>query len=247
MFNNDGTLNFDASQVAPSQAFETLPTGWYNAIIDDAEIKPTKAGDGAYINYRFSILDGQYKGQKVWAMLNMKNPNSEAERIAREQLSALCHAVGRLQINHIAEVKNIPLQIRVKLNPADDRYDANNSVVGYKVFEGGNAGMQPPAAPMPPAQAPATYAPQPWQQNQPQPPAAPAQAPQAYPPQGYAQPTPPPVEQTNMPAWAHGQPQNVPVNAPAQTHHAAPVAPAAPPSPEVQAAQQATPPWARTA
>jgi hypothetical protein len=87
-------LNFDATQVEPDTGFDTVPAGWYNVSMDESDLKPTKDGAGTYLQARFNILDGQYRGRKLFTRLNIRNANAQAQEIALRQLSAIGHAVG---------------------------------------------------------------------------------------------------------------------------------------------------------
>ena len=96
---------FDASQVPEQQEFTALPEGQYVVIATASEMKPTKNGNGEFLQFTFEVLDGPMKGRKVWARLNLKNPNGQhlpcrgghqAERQRRTaQQAASCHGQGR--------------------------------------------------------------------------------------------------------------------------------------------------------
>ncbi len=164
-------LNFDARQVAPAAALDPIPSGWYNAQIVGSEMKPTSAGDGAFLAMELQVLDGPYAGRKVFDRLNLQNKNPVAVEIAYKQLSAICHAVNVIQVQDSQQLHGRPLQVKVSLRPAstgDDgkQYDANNEVKGYRAMENGGA-VAPAGAPQ--GGAPA-WAGQP-QQAAPQPPA----------------------------------------------------------------------------
>lgn len=204
-------LNFDATQVEPDTGFDTVPAGWYNVSADESDLKPTKDGAGTYLQMRFNVLDGQYRGRKLFARLNIRNANAQAQEIALRQLSAIGHAVGVLHIQDSQQLHGLPLKVKVKVRKGDGEYEDSNEIISYKninepVETVGSApaaaapagfapppqGFAPPAAPagfaQPPAQAPAAPAaapaPQPWAQ----PPAAAAPAPVAEAPQPWAQP-----------------------------------------------------------
>src|SRR4051812_8845847 len=104
-------LNFDASQVAPDTGAVTVPAGWYNVQMDESEIKPTSKGDGAYLQCRFSILDGQFQNRKLFSRFNIRNPNPVAAEIGFKQLSAVAHAVGVLQVNDSQQLHGRPLKV----------------------------------------------------------------------------------------------------------------------------------------
>ena len=82
---------FDANQVKPTTDFVPLPAGKYLAVIVESEFKPTKSGNGSYLELTFEVIDGEHKGRKLWARLNLDNPNPTAVEIARAELSAICH------------------------------------------------------------------------------------------------------------------------------------------------------------
>lgn len=154
--------NFDANTVDPASSFDPIPAGKYIAAITESEMKPTKNGNGHYLEMTFDILDGQYKGRKVWARLNLDNPNATAVQIARGELSAICRAVGVMQPQDSIELHNLPLSIKVTCKKRDDTGEITNEIKGYEKKE---AALQnspaTPRATAPAAQA--TNATPPWQ------------------------------------------------------------------------------------
>jgi len=126
-------LNFDARTVAPDTGVqEALPAGWYNVMIDQSEIKPTKANDGNYLELCFKVLDGAHVGKSVFGRLNLRNANPTAQEIGYKQLSAVAHAVGVLMVQDSSQLHNIPLKIKLKVRPARDDYEASNDITAYK-------------------------------------------------------------------------------------------------------------------
>ena len=92
------TFNFNANEVEPNSGFTLMPAGKYLAVITEDEMKDTKSGDGRYLSLTFEVLDGKFKGRKLWARLNLENKNAQAVQIARGDLSAICRAVGVMQL-----------------------------------------------------------------------------------------------------------------------------------------------------
>lgn len=144
--------NFNANEVEPTSNFEPIPAGKYLAAITESEMKPTKTGSGRYLQLTFTIIEGEYKNRVLWARLNLENPNATAVKIARAELSAICHATGVLQPRDSVELHNIPLAIIVKLRKRDDNGELSNEIKGY---ERKGAPEQAP-------QAPATSNTPPW-------------------------------------------------------------------------------------
>lgn len=228
-------LNFDASQVAPSEALEAIPAGWYNAQMTASEMKPTSDGTGAYLQAEFTVLSGDYAGRKLFDRINLQNKNPVAVEIGYKTLSAICHAVNVIQVQDSQQLHGRPLQLKVSLRAAGPgadgkHYEASNDVKGYKAVDGAGvpmagapAGGAPSWAPQAPAQQAATqYAPPPAAAPQQwAPPAQPAaaapqqwqqpapQAPQAPAPQQWAPPAqqaaPAPQQAAPTPPW-QGQP-----------------------------------------
>jgi hypothetical protein len=171
-------LNFDATQVAPDMGFDPLPAGWYNCIMEKSELKPTKGGDGTYLECVFNVVDGQYAGRKLFARINLRNPNPQAQEIGFKQLSAIAHAVGVLHVQNSEQLHGRPLKVRAKIRPADGQYEASNDITGFKNIneDAGGApagaapgGFAPPAGGFtpPPAQAQPPAQTQ-WNQGAPQ-------------------------------------------------------------------------------
>lgn len=140
---------FDANRVEPTTDFDPLPADKYLAVITESEMKPTKAGTGSYLQLTFEVLDGQFKGRKVWARLNLANSNETAVKIAQAELSAICRAVGVLAPNDSVELHNLPLVITVKCKKRPDTGEITNEVKGYAKKDAPQASA--PAAGMTPA------------------------------------------------------------------------------------------------
>jgi len=141
------TLNFNANEVPPAEALEAVPAGKYIAVITESEVKPTKSGNGHFLEMTFEIIEGELKGRKVWGRLNLENPNAQAVQIARGELSAICHAVGVMQPKDSAELHNLPLEISVRCKKRDDSDELSNEIKGYAKREASTN----PAAPAPQA------------------------------------------------------------------------------------------------
>lgn len=161
---------FDATNVAPAEDFSPIPVGEYPMHIVDSEVKPTRAGTGHYAELTFEVLDGQYKGRRVWVRLNLDNPNPKAVEIAQRELSAICHATGKLQINDTQELHYKPMLCRVDIEQREG-YAPSNVVKSYKALEGAAAGAvgnapAPQQSTAPTAAAtPASPSSPPWAKN----------------------------------------------------------------------------------
>lgn len=220
-------FSFNARTVEPDQGrVGAMPAGWYPVIVDESEIKPTGNGDGSYLNFRFSVLDGAHKNSKCWHRFNTVNQSAKAVEIAYKQLSALMHAVNVLDMTATEQLHNRPLFVKLKLVQAEldaqgnVKYEAKNEITAFRDIndQAAKAGFQstlagvsaapkvvapPPVQTAPAAaaqpgswQQPATQ--QPWQQQA-------AQQPVQQPVQQQVQQAAQPPAQA--PAWnPNGQP-----------------------------------------
>ena len=202
-------LNFDASQVQPNTGTpDPIPSGWYPMVIKNSEMKPTKDQQGAYLKLEFEVIDGEYRGRKVWDRLNLQNKNPVAVEIAYGSLSAICHAAGIIQVQDSQQLHGIPIEVKVRLKEADGNYDASNDVRGYRKLAGpGQQAANPQGFQQAPSQQPAAAPqgqPQPWNQQQPAP-AFNQPAPQQQPWNQQPQQGPAASAPSNIPPWAKPQ------------------------------------------
>lgn len=206
-------FQFNAREVEPDAGrVGAIPAGWYKTMVTKTELKPTNDGTGTILAATFQVLEGSYKGAPFFNNFNVQNNSEKAMEIGRKQLSALCHAVGLMEMQDTDQLKSIPFYTRLKLTPAElnedktVKYEEKNEPSAFKHIQdqmaiaacakqqtapaagpttGGNI---PPAAQVIPAQQPQTayQAPPPaqhqWNQNAQQ-----QQAPQQF--------TPPPMQQ----------------------------------------------------
>ena len=135
---------FDATTVEPPGSYDPIPAGEYRAVITDSEWKDTKAG-GRYLNLTWKIDGGEHDGRLVWQMLNLDNANPKAVEIAQRELSAICHATGKINVADSADLHHIPCLIKMSVK-RDEQYGDKNEVKGVKAIGGGTAGASSPAA-----------------------------------------------------------------------------------------------------
>ena len=126
-------IDFDATTVEPSTTFDAIPKGEYLAMAVDSELKDTKAGNGQFLQIVWEIVDGEHKGRRLWSRLNIVNANDTAVKIARAELSAICHAVEVMKPKDSTEFHGKLAVINVVLEPRADRPgEFSNSIKGYK-------------------------------------------------------------------------------------------------------------------
>ena len=144
MGNLDGFNASDFEAEGPKE-YEAIPPGTYSALIVESNYKMTKAGTGKYLELVHEITEGEHEGRRLWARLNLENPNPEAVRIAKAELATICRAVGILTPSDSAELHERPLLIRVSRSPRRDTGELSNDIKGW--FSTGASTSKPSATP----------------------------------------------------------------------------------------------------
>lgn len=147
-----GNLNFDATDVAPNTAFDPLPPGWYAMRIIGAEMVDSDSA-GPMLKVEHEIVAERhpdFANRKVFSRLCINHPTSEkAREIAQRTLSAIAHAIGKLKLADTDDLLGQAVQVKLKVRPADGKFDASNEVTGYRSIE--ESAEQPVAAAAPTA------------------------------------------------------------------------------------------------
>lgn len=130
---------FDSGKHEDMGNFDPIPAGKYPAKIIESDILDTKKKNGKYIQFKFEIIQGEFKGRLIWARLNIINPSSVAVEIAQKELATICRAVGKAVVQDTQELHGIPLLLTVKLTPAKGDYPAGNATAGYASLSGGSS------------------------------------------------------------------------------------------------------------
>jgi hypothetical protein len=152
------SLNFKASNVELTErSYDALPEGDYEMIVTKSDTKPTKAGNGHYLELEMQIIAGQFSGRRHWERLNLDNPSQRTVKIAQEQLARLCMAVGLDEIQDSEELHDRAFIATLGI----DKKDATRNVVwDYKPAEG--ASPAPATAAKPAAAAAPAKSARPW-------------------------------------------------------------------------------------
>lgn len=77
---------------AQTTELKPLATGDYNVAVKEADLKDTASKTGQLIKVVFEILDGDFKGRKIFKNFNVLNKSAEAQAIGQSELKALMEA-----------------------------------------------------------------------------------------------------------------------------------------------------------
>lgn len=113
-------FQFDVSAIAPYVgASDPLPTGSYPMAISNMEcVANNKAETGHNLKIEYTVIEGEFKGRKVFENLNLwHKSSSQAVEIAFRHLSSIGHAVGVLAGGDLTVLAHKPMTVEVSLEP----------------------------------------------------------------------------------------------------------------------------------
>lgn len=140
---------FDSNEVEPTTGIGADPEfiGWHTMHAIESESKIAKSGRGEYLQFTLEVIEGRFKGRKLWARFNLVNENETAQRIAAANFSAFCRACKVPVVEDSVQLHNRPFLGLVDYIPAESGYKAKNELVegNYKPVDGGQAPAPTPS------------------------------------------------------------------------------------------------------
>ncbi|WP_062233126.1 DUF669 domain-containing protein [Aureimonas sp. N4] len=138
---------FNAAEHEPTQEFEALPEGKYHAeIVDSEERDIGQSGEkGSKLTFRWKILSGACEGRIIFQDIlhgyNVQGEKGDKTRdIAARNLSAICHATGKMAPRNTEELHHIPCELSIGFQKKQTPQDpTRNEVKGVKAWGGANS------------------------------------------------------------------------------------------------------------
>lgn len=130
-----GGDGFNAEEVDPAVELVPVPEGHYPVMIIESEEKATNDGTGTYLKLVLEITDGEFQGRKIYHNLNLVNNSEVAVKIAKAELSAICHATGVMQLITSDELHNIPFGVKVGIETRKDTGAKQNRARAFMSLE----------------------------------------------------------------------------------------------------------------
>lgn len=136
---------FDFTDVPVRKGRDPIPAGEYRVAVIATERRPTKKGDGMYIEATVEILDGQFKGRRIWQKFHLWNNSERAVQISKELMASLMQAaVGHAKVKRTEDLYGVPVIAVVKTLMNDSTKDPINEIKSFKAVRGA---APPKAAP----------------------------------------------------------------------------------------------------
>ena len=138
--------NFDPSQHQDFDgSYDPLPPGEYLVMIVASDIRENSNKNGSHLSLEYEVLDGPFKGHKVWGNLNLYHQGSAtAKQIAERQLATICRAVGHFGVLKASEqIHDKPLVVKLK------EKNGKNEIESWKAANGNTPAPAPAASSAP--------------------------------------------------------------------------------------------------
>ena len=131
-----GGQGFDSGSVEPSSGddFAPLPVGWYDVMIDKAEVVPNSKKNGKLLKIEMVVVSEKFGGRRIFDNINLSNPSQECVEIGQRSLAGLGQATGIPVLNDSHELldKVVSVKLKIKLASKCGTYPAGNAITAYR-------------------------------------------------------------------------------------------------------------------
>lgn len=134
---------FDATAHDTEQRpdYEELPNGIYRMEVTEADVAPTKAGNGTILKTVNKVLEPEeYEGRLIFNNYNLENANPTAQEIGQRQFASLCRALELDGVEDTDELlfKGFTVKIGLGKPSKDGQYPARAEIKAYYFPDQGN-------------------------------------------------------------------------------------------------------------
>ena len=131
-------LNLNTDNIPVADRYGPVPEGDYRMIVEATDIKQNKAGNGSYLEAILVVIEGEYKGRKVWSRMTITHDTSEkAVAFGKRMVGDLSLACGKRSIQDTQELHGIPIKVALKISKQAG-YDPSNEVRKFHIPGPGN-------------------------------------------------------------------------------------------------------------
>lgn len=120
--------SFDATGVDTTQRdYTPLPDGDYKLEVEASDVAATKKGDGTILKLTYRVIEPEeFADRKIFANINISNPNPTAQETGQRELASLCRAVELPKIDDSEELHFRSFMAKVGLDKARKDPDGND-------------------------------------------------------------------------------------------------------------------------
>lgn len=140
-------LGFNTDDITPEErSFEIIPKSWQPVVITGAQVEKSKSSDARYVKATATVVDGQFKGRKVFSNITILNKDGTPNTIGRGQITEMFRAagVGGSNLADLLQAKKV-IDARIGIEKGAGGYEDKNKLDGFRPH--GAAQAAPSAAP----------------------------------------------------------------------------------------------------
>lgn len=126
-------LNYKVNPDEQEKDFSPVPVGLYPVVIEGSDYTENKDKTGMILKLTYQIIDGKFKGQKLFENLNLHNKSQQAEEISRRSLNSIGIAVGVTDLRDSSLLHDIPLNVDVGIKESPE-YGVQNKIKKHLPF-----------------------------------------------------------------------------------------------------------------
>ena len=127
---------FNTADMPEESGFAPLPAGWYQANIEKVELKESNDRTSTYMNIQYKIMGPTHQNRVVFGMCGVSNTDPGKEETSRYFMGQLMRACGLQRLTDTDQLVGANLEIKLKVRPATEQYDASNNVTEYRSISG---------------------------------------------------------------------------------------------------------------
>ena len=127
--------------------FEPLPDGWYDFVVESAEVVPTSGG-GKRVKIKIKVISEKFTNRLIFGSYTIEDPRpgdnyQTSVRIGKEGLYKLSTACVVSSLRNTDQIVNKRFSGKLKTKPGQDGHDPQNELCGYRPIAGGGASSSP--------------------------------------------------------------------------------------------------------
>ena len=125
---------YDPKDQPQEDNFSVLPAGDYTVMITASDVKDIKSGKGKCISLEMDIIDGKYKGRKIFENLCTIHESEQVQAIARGKFASLKKSLGvRDDVSDTTQLHNIRVVANVRVKDSKKNPgEKENEIKSYK-------------------------------------------------------------------------------------------------------------------
>lgn len=127
------SIEFNEDLANVSDDFEVIPEGDYTVIVESCTRQAAKSGNGDYMKIVFVIYEGEFRGRKLFEIVNYWNSNQTAQDIAKQTLKKIFRASGAPEpFKSTSQFENVPMIAHVVRKVRADTGREENRIVRWE-------------------------------------------------------------------------------------------------------------------